>query len=82
MGPPGSGQHLAVRRLPGHCDSNAEGCRIAGKVFFVRGGEVHLFQPWVDAVTKDGMWTLDELAAEADRFADVEFDLGRPWRST
>jgi NAD(P)-dependent dehydrogenase (short-subunit alcohol dehydrogenase family) len=61
-----------------------EGCRIAGKVFFVRGGEVHLFQPWtiVDAVTKDGMWTLDELAAEADRFADVEFDLGRPWRST
>lgn len=59
-----------------------ESCRIAGKVFFVRGGEVHLFKPWsiVDAVTKDGYWELDELAAAADKWADVEFDLGRPFR--
>ena len=60
------------------------GCRIAGKVFFVRGGEVHLFQPWtiVDAITKDDRWSLEELATEADRFADVTFDLGRPWRQS
>ena len=59
-----------------------EDCRIAGKVFFVRGGEVHLFKPWsiVDAVTSDGYWDLDDLAAKADKWADVEFDLGRPFR--
>jgi NAD(P)-dependent dehydrogenase (short-subunit alcohol dehydrogenase family) len=59
-----------------------EGCRIAGKVFFVRGGDVHMFKPWsiVDAVSKDGYWEVDELAAAADKWADVEFDLGRPFR--
>lgn len=60
------------------------GCRIAGKVFFLRGGEIHLFQPWtiVDAITKDDRWGVEELATEADRFADATFDLGRPWRKS
>jgi NAD(P)-dependent dehydrogenase (short-subunit alcohol dehydrogenase family) len=56
------------------------GCRITGKVFHVVGGRVNLFKPWeiVDHVAKDGRWTVEELAVEADRFADVDFgDLGR-----
>jgi NAD(P)-dependent dehydrogenase (short-subunit alcohol dehydrogenase family) len=57
-----------------------EGCRITGKVFHVVGGRVNLFKPWeiVDSITKDGRWTVAELAEQADRFADVDFgDLGR-----
>ncbi len=57
-------------------------CRIAGKVFFVRGGDVHLFQPWtiVDTISKDGRWEMDELMEHDARFADREFDLGNPYR--
>jgi NAD(P)-dependent dehydrogenase (short-subunit alcohol dehydrogenase family) len=58
----------------------SEGCRINGHVFHVVGGRVNLFKPWeiVDSITKDGRWTVEELAKEADRFADVDFgDLGR-----
>ena len=57
----------------------SESCRITGKIFFVRGGNVSLFQPYtaIDHVAKDGMWTIDELAAAADHWADVEFDQGR-----
>ena len=56
-----------------------EGCRITGKVFFVRGGTVSLFQPYtaVDHIAKDGPWTVAELAEVADYWADVEFDQGR-----
>ena len=56
-------------------------CRIAGKVFFVQANEVHLFQPWtiVDRITADGRWTVDGLAAAADKWADVEFDVGKPY---
>ena len=59
----------------------SEDCPIKGKVFFVRAGEVHLFQPWaiVDRIETDHRWTLDELAKEAARFAAVEFDLGKPY---
>jgi hypothetical protein len=32
----------------------------------------------VDSHSKNGWWTVEELAREADRFADVDFgDLGR-----
>ena len=57
------------------------GCRIAGKVFFVQGNGVHLFQPWsvVDRITTDGRWTVEGLAEAADHWADVEFDLGKPY---
>ena len=56
-------------------------CPIKGRVFFVAGGGVHLFQPFaiVDAITKDGRWTVEELAKEAARFADVPFNLGSPF---
>ncbi|MBW8827093.1 MAG: SDR family NAD(P)-dependent oxidoreductase [Acidobacteria bacterium] len=57
-----------------------ESCRITGQVFHVVGGRVNLFKPWevVDSISKNGRWTIEELAEEADRFADVDFgDLGR-----
>jgi NAD(P)-dependent dehydrogenase (short-subunit alcohol dehydrogenase family) len=56
-------------------------CPIAGRVFFVAGGGVHLFQPFaiIDAVHKDGRWTVEELAKDAARFADVPFALNRPY---
>ncbi len=58
-----------------------EDCPIKGRVFWVAGGDVALFQPFaiVDSIHTDHRWTLDELKAEAGRFADVEFALNRPW---
>ncbi|HUC22137.1 MAG TPA: SDR family oxidoreductase [Streptosporangiaceae bacterium] len=54
-------------------------CPIRGRVFFVAGGSVHLFQPFalVDSISKDGTWTVAELQEKAARLADVPFDLGR-----
>ncbi len=56
-------------------------CPVKGRVFFVMGGGVHLFQPFaiVDRIVKDGRWTLAELEKEAPRLADVPFDLGKPY---
>jgi NAD(P)-dependent dehydrogenase (short-subunit alcohol dehydrogenase family) len=58
-----------------------EDCPIAGRVFWVRGGEVALFQPFaiVDRIKTDGRWTVAELAKEAGRFATFEFNLGKPY---
>ena len=55
-------------------------CPIKGRIFYVAGGSVRLVQPFavVDSVTKDGRWTIEELAKDAARLADVPFDLGRP----
>jgi NAD(P)-dependent dehydrogenase (short-subunit alcohol dehydrogenase family) len=55
-------------------------CPIKGRIFYVAGGGIHLFQPFaiIDAVVKDGRWTIEELAKEAARLADVPFRLGRP----
>jgi hypothetical protein len=49
-------------------------------VFFVAGGGIHLFQPFaiIDSISKDGRWTVEELATEAARLADVPFSLGQP----
>ena len=60
-----------------HLASSA--CHISGKVFFVRAGNVSLFQPYtaVDHVAKDGRWTVDELAEATAHWADIEFDQGR-----
>jgi NAD(P)-dependent dehydrogenase (short-subunit alcohol dehydrogenase family) len=58
---------------------STEACPINGRVFYVRGGSVHLFQPWaiIDKIEKkDGRWTVEELEREGARFADVPFDLG------
>lgn len=56
-------------------------CPISGRVFFVHGGSVRLFQPWalVDGIETDHQWTLDELKKEAPRLADVEFALNEPF---
>jgi NAD(P)-dependent dehydrogenase (short-subunit alcohol dehydrogenase family) len=52
------------------------GCPIGGKVFFVYGGEVHLFRPYtlVDKIEADHRWSIEELAAAADRWGAVEWD--------
>jgi NAD(P)-dependent dehydrogenase (short-subunit alcohol dehydrogenase family) len=54
-------------------------CPIDGRVFFVAGGGVHLFQPFaiIDSIAKEGKWTVAELQEQAARFAEVKFNLGR-----
>jgi NAD(P)-dependent dehydrogenase (short-subunit alcohol dehydrogenase family) len=51
-------------------------CPIGGKVFFVYGGAVHLFQPWtmIDAIEVDHRWSIDELREAADKWGAVTFD--------
>lgn len=46
-----------------------EGCPATGKVYFVQGGQVRLFQPWTmtDSLDKDDRWTVAELQAEMHR---------------
>jgi NAD(P)-dependent dehydrogenase (short-subunit alcohol dehydrogenase family) len=53
-----------------------EDCPIGGKVFFVYGGAVHLFQPWtiVDKIEADRRWTVSELRGAAAKWGDVTFD--------
>ena len=55
-------------------------CPINGRVFFVQGGGVFLFQPFVivDGVEKDGMWTIEELEDAAAKFQDYAFNAGHP----
>jgi NAD(P)-dependent dehydrogenase (short-subunit alcohol dehydrogenase family) len=38
-------------------------CTVTGKVFFVQGGKVQLFQPWTltESIDKDARWTVAEL---------------------
>jgi NAD(P)-dependent dehydrogenase (short-subunit alcohol dehydrogenase family) len=57
------------------------GCPISGRVFYVRGGDIHLFQPFaiVDKISKDGRWTVAELQEQAARLADVPFALNKPY---
>ncbi|MDO8390347.1 MAG: SDR family oxidoreductase [Actinomycetota bacterium] len=52
------------------------GCPIAGKVFFVYGGAIHLFQPWtiIDSIEADHRWTVAELQQAADKWGAVTFD--------
>ncbi len=59
---------------------STETCPIHGRVFFVYGGEIFLFQPYtvVDRIAKEGFWTVEELQTEAAKFGEVEFDLGHP----
>jgi hypothetical protein len=58
-----------------------EDCPIKGRVFFVAGGQVHLFQPFaiVDGITKNERWTVEELKTAAAKFADFPFNLGKPY---
>ena len=43
-----------------------EGCPATGKVYFILGGQIRLFQPWTltDTLEKDDRWTVEELQAE------------------
>lgn len=56
-----------------------EDCPINSRVFFVRGGQICLLQPWavVDSLEKAGPWTVAELQEKAGALQDVKFDLGR-----
>ena len=56
-------------------------CPIKGRVFFVVGGTVALFQPFaiVDRIDTDHRWTIDELRDRAAHFADVPFELNHPF---
>ncbi|HEY8527671.1 MAG TPA: SDR family oxidoreductase [Acidimicrobiales bacterium] len=55
-----------------------EDCPIHGRVFFVQGGEVSLFQPFVvvDRIEKQGRWTVEELREAAPRLQEYRFDYG------
>ncbi len=46
-----------------------ESCPATGRVFFVQGGQVRLFQPWTmtESIDKDDRWTVAELQAEMHR---------------
>jgi NAD(P)-dependent dehydrogenase (short-subunit alcohol dehydrogenase family) len=57
-----------------------ENCPLKGQIFYVRGGSIGLFQPWtiVDHIERDRRWTIEEIQAEAARFADVTFKY-RSW---
>jgi len=50
------------------------GCPINGKVFFVQGGEVRVFQPWTmtDTIQKHDRWSVDELARLLPGLVDGE----------
>ena len=56
-------------------------CPIKGRVFYVLGGTIGLFQPFalVDRIEIDRRWTVEELCDQAARLADVPFDLGHPF---
>ena len=43
-----------------------EDCPATGKVYFILGGQIRLFQPWTltDTIEKDDRWTVAELQAE------------------
>jgi len=43
-----------------------ESCPLNGKVLFVQGGQVRVFQPWTmtDTIQRDDRWTVEELAKE------------------
>jgi len=43
-----------------------EDCPATGKVYYVLGGQVRLYQPWTltETIEKDGRWTVAELQAE------------------
>jgi NAD(P)-dependent dehydrogenase (short-subunit alcohol dehydrogenase family) len=46
-----------------------ESCPANGRVFFVQGGQVRLFQPWTmtESIDRDGRWTVADLQAEMPR---------------
>lgn len=55
-------------------------CPLDGKVFFVYGNKVHLFQPWtiIDHIGTEQRWSISGLRAAAGKWADVTFDYRIP----
>jgi NAD(P)-dependent dehydrogenase (short-subunit alcohol dehydrogenase family) len=49
-----------------------ETCPLTGRVLFVQGGQVRVFQPWTmtDTLAKDDRWTVDELAKQLPALFD------------
>jgi len=47
----------------------SESCPATGRVFFVQGGQVRLFQPWTmtESIDRDDRWTVAALQAEMHR---------------
>jgi NAD(P)-dependent dehydrogenase (short-subunit alcohol dehydrogenase family) len=43
-----------------------ESCPLNGKVFFIQGGRIRLFEPWSmnEGIDRNGRWTIEELASE------------------
>ena len=52
----------------------APGCPVTGRVFFVQGGRIHVFEPWTlgPGIEKPGRWTVEELAEEIPRLLAAE----------
>ena len=53
---------------------STEKCPFTGKMFFVQGGQVSLFQPWTmaDTLEKRDRWTVEELAVELPKLAPLD----------
>jgi NAD(P)-dependent dehydrogenase (short-subunit alcohol dehydrogenase family) len=53
------------------CYLSTESCPINGKVFYVQGGVVQLFQPWTrtTAIERPDRWTIEDLAAQLPEIA-------------
>ncbi|MGH9028699.1 MAG: SDR family oxidoreductase [Acidimicrobiales bacterium] len=53
---------------------SAESCPFTGKVFFMQGGQVRLFQPWTmtETLEKGDRWTVAELADQLPLMAKQE----------
>ena len=51
-----------------------EDCPANGRVFFVQGGRIQLFQPWTltERIDKDGRWTLEELDSQMKAMVEKE----------
>ena len=57
-----------------------ENCPIRGRVFFVRGGQIQLLQPFtvLDGLEKVGRWTVAELEEAGPRLASIPLDIRTP----
>jgi NAD(P)-dependent dehydrogenase (short-subunit alcohol dehydrogenase family) len=81
---PGLGDIVKAPRNPGEFDVwdpanvsplvaylSMKSCPITGKVLFVQGGEIRMFQPWTmtDSLEKNDRWTVEELADQLPKLA-------------
>jgi NAD(P)-dependent dehydrogenase (short-subunit alcohol dehydrogenase family) len=53
---------------------STETCPLTGKVLFVQGGQIRVFQPWTmtDTLQKNDRWTVAELAAQLPAVVEVD----------